>query len=361
MDATLVEPGALTEDHIETWRRIQDRRHELQGPYFCPEFIQLAAEARPGVRVAVLTDGGETIGFFPFWQENGVAHPVVGALTDFQGLIIDPDAVGPTGIDPEDLLERCGLKRWHYDHLLVAQTWFSQGHENVAPSPVMDVSSGFEAYDQERRANAGSRYKDLGRRRRRMERELGPIRFEAHTDDPEVFEQLLVWKSEQFVQTGLEDPFLTPWIRTLVESVHRTRGEYFSGALSALYAGDRLVAAHLGMHSRHAWHYWFPSYDHEHAKLSPGFLLLLAIAEAAAEAGMHTVDLGRGEDAYKQWFGSTETMVADGHIALPSLRWELEKAASKARVGATTTAKAAVKRSPLAGPIRSLLGRDDES
>ena len=359
LDVTLIDPRELDEAAVATWRSIQERRRELHGPYFCVEFVQLVAEARDGLTVAVLCRGDRTVGFFPFHQVDGVARPVAGALTDFQGLIIDPAELGPGGLDPQELLRACGLRRWHYDHLLTTQSWFEPGHDNVAPSPVMDLSSGFEAYDDDRRRNGGSRYKDLGRRRRRIEREVGPLRFEAHTDDRAVFEQVLAWKSAQFVRTGLDDPFLTPWVRDLVERVRGTRSEDFSGALSALWAGDHLVAAHLGMHSRHAWHYWFPTYDHEYSRYSPGFLLLIDIAREAAARGMHSLDLGRGDDAYKKVFGGAETLVADGHIALPSLRWEVEKAATRARSTAVATAKDLVKRSPLAEPLRRVLGRGD--
>src|SRR3712207_6884847 len=52
-------------------------------------------------------------------------------------------------------------------------------------------------------------------------------------------------------------------------------------------------SAHFGMRSRQVWHWWFPGYNHAHARHSPGALLLLEGARAAAEQGHQLVDLDR--------------------------------------------------------------------
>src|SRR5258707_9424166 len=104
---------------------------------------------------------------------------------------------------------------------------------------------------------------------RRMEREIGPLRFVSHSNDRQLLGQVLAWKSQQYRRTGWRDLFARGWGRALVERIHGIQSESFAGLLSLLYAGDSLVAGHMGMRSRNIWHYWFPAYDRKYAKFSP--------------------------------------------------------------------------------------------
>jgi hypothetical protein len=54
------------------------------------------------------------------------------------------------------------------------------------------------------------------------------------------------------------------------------------------------------MRSRSVWHYWFPAYNVEHAAYSPGLVLLLMMAEHAQSLGLRVIDLGKGDERYKQ-------------------------------------------------------------
>ena len=72
--------------------------------------------------------------------------------------------------------------------------------------------------------------------------------------------------------------------------------------LSAIWAGDTLVAAHFGVANRGILHYWFPVYDPAFHRYSPGTQLLLDVCRGAAERGIHTIDLGYGQHAFKHKF-----------------------------------------------------------
>jgi CelD/BcsL family acetyltransferase involved in cellulose biosynthesis len=61
-----------------------------------------------------------------------------------------------------------------------------------------------------------------------------------------------------------------------------------------------LVAAHFGIRSRRIWHWWFPAYDREFARYSPGLILLVEMMRAAEGLGLERIDLGRGEALYKR-------------------------------------------------------------
>jgi CelD/BcsL family acetyltransferase involved in cellulose biosynthesis len=104
----------------------------------------------------------------------------------------------------------------------------------------------------------------------------------------------------------------------VLHDIHRTQNEDFSGALSLLYAGDRMIAGHFGMRSDSVWHYWFPAYDAMLAKYSPGIVLLLKMIEHACEAGISTIDLGKGMSPYKKRFMNAQVDVSSGSVELPS-------------------------------------------
>jgi CelD/BcsL family acetyltransferase involved in cellulose biosynthesis len=145
------------------------------------------------------------------------------------------------------------------------------------------------------------------------------------------------------------DFFAYPWTRELIEHIAQAKEPHFAGALSALYAGDELVAAHFGMYSERAWHWWFPVYEHAFAKYSPGALLLLRVAEEAAGRGLELLDLGKGDDAYKSSFSNTEIRLAEGCASRPSL-------GSALRWGRDTGEKL-LRALPLGEPVRAALRR----
>jgi CelD/BcsL family acetyltransferase involved in cellulose biosynthesis len=120
---------------------------------------------------------------------------------------------------------------------------------------------------------------------------------------------VFAWKSDQCRRTGVFDFFQLSWTRELVARILSEDTPHFAGRLSALYAGDQLLAAHMGMRSERVWHWWFPVYDQAAGKYSPGGILLLRVAEAAAAEGALALDLGKGDDPYKQSFADSDAPI----------------------------------------------------
>src|SRR5262249_58730465 len=111
--------------------------------------------------------------------------------------------------------------------------------------------------------------------------------------------QLLQWKSHQYLDTGEVDVFRYGWVTSLLQKIVSRRGSKFSGMLSTLHAGKRIVAVHAGMRSRTVAHYWFPAFDRDLGPYSPGIILLLQLARALAENEVRRLDLGAGTEADK--------------------------------------------------------------
>ncbi|HEV8293552.1 MAG TPA: GNAT family N-acetyltransferase, partial [Tepidisphaeraceae bacterium] len=296
MKINVIRGSELSDEQLRQWQALQEANPALHSPYFCPHFTQAVAAVRRDVQVAVMEDGNRIVGFFPFQRTAmGMGRPVGGALSDFQALIALPDAQW----DAQELIRKCGLSLWDFDHLLACQTPFAAYHRATDSSPYIDLAGGYESYARARRDDGSEQIKKAGNLRRKMERELGPLEFAAHTSDEAAFQQLLKWKSQQYISSGTTDVFSYGWTVALLRRLVEIQTADFAGMLSVLSVNGRVVAAHLGMRSKTTWHYWFPSYDHEFAKFSPGLLLLLKMAESAPAIGINRFDLGKGESQYK--------------------------------------------------------------
>lgn len=305
----VLNPADLTGDLFAAWSAIQQANPETDSPYFRPEFTRAVAAVRDDVRVAVLEAGGEPVGFFPFQVGGfGVGKPVGGRLSDFHGLIAKADVA----VTSRELLCGCGLRSWAFDHLPISQSAFEGQWIGTGPSHFLDLSRGYEAYVAERRAAKSNEVKDAPYKLRKLERDVGPVRVELDCRDRSVFDALLAWKSEQYKRTGLADVFAFGWTTRLLERIWEERSEAFAGWLSALWANDRLVAAHFAMRSFGTLHSWFPGYDAEFSKYSPGGVLLLEMARLGSAAGVTKFDLGKGEERYKVAFSSGCRTVAEG-------------------------------------------------
>ena len=300
------------------WHSVQAASPELASPFFCPQFTEAVACIRSDVRVAILEDDTQVVGFFPFQRRRGgFGRPVGLGLSDYHGMI----TTGTLEWDPVTVVRHCGLVRWKFDHLPVSQDAFRPWVTAVDESPIMDVSQGFEHYQATRLALGGTEIRTIQRRLRKLEREVGEIRFVANDLDHKIFSRILALKSQQCRRSGAYD-FLqrAPWIQRFLHRLFSMdTDEGFRGVLSSLYAGDKCIAAHFGIRSRDIWHWWFPCYEAEFRQYSPGLLLLYRLAEHAAAAGLRHVDLGKGLSRYKLNLMTKSVGLAEGCVARQSL------------------------------------------
>jgi CelD/BcsL family acetyltransferase involved in cellulose biosynthesis len=297
------------------WREIQDSNSELANPCFSLEFTQSVAAVRSDVEVAVVEQGREVVAFFPFQRKVGCrAVPVGGIVSDYQGLICRREF----SWDPRELIKACNLVAFDFDRLLASQACFGPYHRLCEPSAQIDLSAGYHCYTAQRRAVGTRQIQRCEQMMRRLTTAVGPLRFIARSPSESALQQVLSWKSQQYRRSGWKDLFAKTWGRALMERIHHTQGQAFAGMLSLLYAGKQLVAGHLGMRSRTVWHYWFPAYDRQFARFSPGLILLLKMAQHAEEQGLRCIDLGTGLSLYKRRLMNSSVSVAEGSVERPS-------------------------------------------
>jgi CelD/BcsL family acetyltransferase involved in cellulose biosynthesis len=311
MKCFVIGPVELGAGERARWRQLQLSNPSLASPCFSWQFTLAAAAVRRDVRIAVLEDEGAVIGFFPHQQRMGAGEPIAGRMSDHHGVIAAPGARW----DWRELLKGARLSYWQFSHL---PAWQQPPVPLVqAVSPGLDLSQGFPAWMKRKRENGNTMAKMPGRMRK-LEREIGPLRLEVHSRERKDFETVVRLKREQCRRTGQLDFFRMGWTLALVENIRDIDDQDFGGRMSTLHAGDRLVAAHFGMCTPQVWQWWFPVYDAEYAKYSPGSLLLLEVARVAADQGHGLLDLGRGEEAYKDRFSDCSMPVVEGFVSRPT-------------------------------------------
>jgi CelD/BcsL family acetyltransferase involved in cellulose biosynthesis len=326
---TTLAVSELGPDTRARWATFRAQDSRLASPFLGPDFVALVGAARADVRVAVVEDDGQAVAFLPF-QRDGLfgGQPVGAPLADCHGPVVAP------GLEwsPLEVVAKAGLAVWSFDHLPLASAALAPFVSGTDDSPCLDLSAGFEAYAARRRTAGSAIVEKTARQARKLAREVGPLRFEAASTDISALAAVLGWKALQYRRTGREDLFARPWVREVAERVHRHNTTDSAGALSLLFSGERLVAGHLGLRSRSVWHWWFPAYDPVYATYSPGLVLLLEMARAAADQGVGTVDLGRGADPYKARFATGAVPLAQGRIEVASWRLTVRRQSLRARV-----------------------------
>jgi CelD/BcsL family acetyltransferase involved in cellulose biosynthesis len=188
----------------------------------------------------------------------------------------------------------------------------------VSPSAIMDLSNGYEAYMKEENRSSRRLVKSVNQKRRKMEREHGEVTFSFDTPCEKTLELLMRHKSDQYRRTGRSDRFAKMWIRDLVRGLSEQRSDHFSGLLSVMYINEKPIAFHFGIRTADTLSLWFPSYDPDYHKYSPGLQMFFEIAKHAPDHGLKTLDLGKGEEDFKQSLKSYDRMVATGRIEFPS-------------------------------------------
>jgi CelD/BcsL family acetyltransferase involved in cellulose biosynthesis len=331
MKVTVVRPGELGTPELELWREMARGSAALRNPFLSPEFTLAVGNARPAARVGVLEESSRIVGFFPHERRGRLLGTAVGAgISDCQALVHLPGLVW----DAKELVRACGLPVWEFDHLIASQPAFAPHHTARHGSPVLDLSRGFPAYVQARSRETNA-ITSLGRKVRKLAREVGELRFDFQSTDPAALRTLMDWKSDQYRRTRARDNFDTPWITQVVTELLGTQAAGCTGTLSVLHAGDRPIAAHFGIRSEDVLSYWFPSYDPAFGRYSTGIILLLRLAEAAADQGVTSVDLGRGQQRYKDELKSRELVVAEGRVGASGPAVAVRRTRAAVRSGAS--------------------------
>ena len=205
------------------------------------------------------------------------------------------DFVEPVGQTPPDAKKLEFLPRVAFDTVPI-EAWspLAPGSD-VEPGPFVDWSRFATWQDFLAWVGRNGWSSDVPRKRRKLERDLGPVKLTFHDPRPGVIQDLMRWKSQQYVSTGVRDLFRDPaWVRFFDELSSRD-----ALLVTTLSAGDRVVAVHAGTRYDGRFYWWIPAYDPELSRYSPGKILLHDIMERSQAGGDRVFDFLIGGEAYK--------------------------------------------------------------
>jgi CelD/BcsL family acetyltransferase involved in cellulose biosynthesis len=339
----IVTADGLAASDLTRWSELQRAKPLYRSPFFRPEFTQAVARVRE-VRVAVIEDAGSVAGFLPFEVgRRGHGRAVGRPFSDYHGPVLDDAAM----IDARALVRACGLATWSFDHLPAGITAFAPHVWSHAASPHLDLADGFNL--EAARGQAPSDIRGALRKTRKLTREVGPLRFVSHSDDPDLLAQTIAWKRQQYAATGVTDVLADPSARELLRQVHAAQASGFAGVLSVLHAGDQVAALHLGLRADGVLHSWFPAYNPELHRYSPGLVLLLELASTTPQLGIRELDFGKGEARYKLALATGTVPLQEGCVgARPLFALPVRLRASARRAlratGVHRTARRALRR-----------------
>jgi CelD/BcsL family acetyltransferase involved in cellulose biosynthesis len=79
------------------------------------------------------------------------------------------------------------------------------------------------------------------------------------------------------------------------------------------------VAGQFGLRSGELVSGWFTAYDESSRKYGPGLIQVLRLVESAPGVGIRLIDMGKGDQGYKQKLRSYDRYVAEGVVTVGRL------------------------------------------
>jgi CelD/BcsL family acetyltransferase involved in cellulose biosynthesis len=317
LNIDVVSPSALTPAELARWSALQAAQPAWDSPFLSPGWTLATEQRQPRdgeVRVAVVRRDGEAVGFFPVRVAGAVAMPAGAPMNDYQALVAEPGLM----IDPRRLVEALGVDRLDFSHMLVDQAAFAPYVRGTSLSYVIELGEGYAAYAAGRREAGSGVIKDIDKRRRKAEREVGPVRFTAREANPEMLDQLLAWKRRQYRASGQTDVFSFPWTVELLTSLFGSSDPGFGGGLFTLHIGGKLAAIQFNLLGRQTVHAWIIAHGEAFERYSPGLMLFQDILMWMDGTAYRSLDLGAGDYRFKLQLANVHRPVAHGFVGRPS-------------------------------------------
>jgi CelD/BcsL family acetyltransferase involved in cellulose biosynthesis len=316
MRIEVVRPADLAQADIAAWSALQ-AESGFDSPFFSPHWARACAEAggpdAKQARVAVVRDGQGAAAFWPVRVSTFSGQAVGAPMADYQGAVTRPGVA----LDPKAVVRALGVGRLDFANLYPGQPAFDRHVHGHAQSLVIDLSEGFEAYAAERKGQTDI-LKDCAKRKRKLEREKGEVRFTAFSDVQDDFDQLLAWKRAQYKATGQTDIFDAGWPLELLKRLFAEPCGDLRVRLFTLHAAGELAAAHLALCSGAVAHAWFIAHSETFERYSPGVVLIHEMLQWGPANGMRELDLGPGDYRFKLQLSNLQREVGHGYVGRAS-------------------------------------------
>lgn len=316
MDTEIIVGASLRPEDRARWLRWQTTQPAYASPFFHPRFTESAIRAGREVMIALQSDAGVLSAVLPFERAGRRIVPVAHPMNDSHGPVLAPGG----RFDLAAFMRACQATTLAFDHLMPAtQAAFAPHVEAIVQAPWMNLERGLDHYRKQLDHRAREQLSNTRRKANKIGREVGALRLEADCRDPQMLERLIEWKRAQYRRTGAPDLFARGWPADLLRTLHASDDPDCRGSVSVLWAGERVLALYYNLRSRRHVHGWFPVYDPDHARLSPGSVLRWKLTEHYSGSGVAAWSLGKGEWLHKQLTATDRTPVAEVYVELRRL------------------------------------------
>ena len=330
LTAEVISPAELTAAQIGHWDALCSSVPHLRNPYLSAHFTRTMAAIRPHVQVCVLRRGASVAGFYPFQFRSSIhkqlriGQSVGEYMAGYSGLVVDPGL----RIEPEKLLRLCGLVYLRAFYLEESQLSYGLSCQKQERGLLIRLDDGPKAYWSDLRKRDKRFVAETERRQRQLEQACGPLHLSviAPGDTGPHLEQLIERKRQQFRRTNKPDALGTRWKRDLLTKLAAQPGANCESFLSVLHAGSTWVASQFALRHGGSIFYYFPVYNPELARYSPGRMMLKAIIDASEELGINVIDRCAGDTPAKRDFATDSHSLYSGAWHRPGVRSLLYRA-----------------------------------
>ncbi len=308
----------------DQWDQWRETAEAYQSPFFSSQYIRTIAPLRPSAKLLVVTRQGKIAGLLACETTRGdEIEPLGKCFNDAHGLVCDPT----TPVPYSELMRGSPWKAFRFHALAgagVDHDPYVLGHTKTFMAS-LDQHPGHYVAHLEQTSETIVKQR---RKTKKLIKQLGPLRLEFDCRCPQVLQQTIQWKRSQYRRNYLYDILGVPWAQAMLNELWQHR-DGCRGLLSALYAGDTLIASHFGLLDRGILHYWFPTYDHSRGDCSPGTAMFLEMAKQSPEHGIQKIDLGYGDHSFKHKIADTISEVPHGIITSSRIRFGVAAASCR--------------------------------
>ncbi len=168
-------------------------------------------------------------------------------------------------------------------------------------------------------AQVNGSFIDIPRQRRRLEKQLGTLKFVAHDPNPDLLAAFFDWKSQRYRDIGAPDLWATATNRQFITALHQ------AGLLkvAVLTAADQPIALHLGFEQAGRFYWWLPTFDQQLQRFSAGRILLEELLAHSFAQGQGEFDFLNGEEVYK-WCYATHSRIVES-LGSPPVAFRIKR------------------------------------
>ena len=294
---------------LQAWEQLLTHSPICKNPNLSPWFA-MALSPHRATQVGMVWEQDRLMAVLPFHViEDGKCEALALGVSDYHGPLFHRDWHLPY----LEIYRLLGIREYRFNNLLAHHqingvTW--------QPSHLINLAKG-EAGDRwELRNRRSGLWQQMQYQLRRLSREVGTVTFVPQVQSHELLDLLISWKRHQYCRTKVSDDFDMPWNQPFLHELLETKERSCKGMLSGLFAGGQPLAFDMGTCSPHSLQTCYTAYDPEYAGYSPGSLLLFCLIGYCIEESIPLLDLGKGDEAYKQRWTNDQLFVAEGRLSI---------------------------------------------